>query len=250
MMFGILRVSTPNRDDAMLLDFFGGVLLTAAVVFNVNAIVSAIAIGRAAKLVLTAVAGLWIGLQVSLAMAGAFTSQFAATFPLIGLMVAAPIAAVAIAAAASPSARSVLLELSMPMLVGLNAGRIFGAFFLFLAADGRLGGPFPQSAGWGDIITGAVALPLAFYAMRPWARSAVFWWNVFGIADLIVAVTLGTLSFNGFVLQAIEAGAGSDAVQRLPWSLIPTVLVPFYLITHGIIFAQLRRERLVGSISS
>jgi len=28
-------------------------------------------------------------------------------------------------------------------------------------------------------------------------------------------------------------------VQVLPWSLIPTVLVPMYLIVHGIIFAKL-----------
>jgi hypothetical protein len=27
----------------------------------------------------------------------------------------------------------------------------------------------------------------------------------------------------------------------LPWSNIPTLLVPFYLITHGVIFAQLAR---------
>jgi hypothetical protein len=30
-------------------------------------------------------------------------------------------------------------------------------------------------------------------------------------------------------------------VQGLPWSFIPTVLVPFYLIVHGILFVQLRR---------
>jgi hypothetical protein len=27
----------------------------------------------------------------------------------------------------------------------------------------------------------------------------------------------------------------------LPWSLIPTVLVPMFLIVHGVIFAQLAR---------
>lgn len=224
----------------MFLDFIGGTLLTAAIVVNVVAFMGALNIGRAAKLAITAVAGLWIGLQTALAAAGAFTSAFAATFPLIGVMVATPVVVVAIAAALSPSVRSVLLELPISLLVGLNAGRVFGAFFLFLAADGRLGGPFPQSAGWGDVITGAAAVPLAFYAMRPAARSAVFGWNVFGAADLIAAIVLGTLSFNGSFVQFIHAGAGSDAVALLPWSLIPTVLVPFYLITHGIVFAQLK----------
>jgi hypothetical protein len=37
-----------------------------------------------------------------------------------------------------------------PLLIGLNAGRVFGVFFLLLAATGRMGGPFPFSAGWGE----------------------------------------------------------------------------------------------------
>jgi hypothetical protein len=48
-------------------------------------------------------------------------------------------------------------------------------------------------------------------------------------------VTFGTLSSEGFVMQIFTGGSGSIAVQHMPWLLIPTVLVPFYLITHGII---------------
>ncbi len=33
---------------------------------------------------------------------------------------------------------------------------------------------------------------------------------------------------------------GPAAMQQLPWALIPTVLVPYWLVAHGIIFAQLR----------
>ncbi len=32
---------------------------------------------------------------------------------------------------------------------------------------------------------------------------------------------------------------GSEAMWSLPWSNIPTLLVPFYLVTHGIIYAKL-----------
>ena len=39
---------------------------------------------------------------------------------------------------------------------------------------------------------------------------------------------------------------GSQAMQYLPLSLVPTVLVPFYLLTHAIVVAQLRvRSRAV-----
>jgi hypothetical protein len=227
----------------MLLDFFGGVFLTAAMVVNVNALVSTLQISRSAKLLGAALVGLWIGTQVSLATAGAFGSDFALVFPLIGLMVALPVLAVAAGAWSSPGFREALMALPMPMLVGLNVSRVFGVFFLLLLAEGRMGGPFPFSAGWGDVITGLVALPLAILAARRLIGPNSIWvWNAFGALDLVAAIVLGTISFNGGLGQLLFTGPGSNAIQFLPWSMIPTVLVPFYLIVHGVIFAQLRRE--------
>jgi hypothetical protein len=40
---------------------------------------------------------------------------------------------------------------------------------------------------------------------------------------------------------SIAAAAGSAAMQQLPWSFVPTVLVPFWLTLHAIIWVQLRR---------
>jgi hypothetical protein len=110
-----------------------------------------------------------------------------------------------------------------------------------LAWADRLGGPFPQSAGWGDVITGVLAVAVVRLAAQGSASDdrAIWIWNAFGALDLFAAITLGVMSANGSPLQLIHAGAGSAAVQMLPWSLIPTVLVPFYLITHGIILSQL-----------
>ena len=118
-------------------------------------------------------------------------------YPLIGVMFGFPLIAAALLAALSPAARKAMLGAPLPLLVGLNTFRVFGLFFLLLEGGGRLGGPFPFSAGWGDIITGVLAVPAA--------------------------------------------------MQHLPWSLIPTVLVPFYLIFHGIIFAQLRARSAAGT---
>jgi hypothetical protein len=227
----------------MFLDFVGGIVLTAVIVVNVNAVVSTLDVSRGTRLALAAIIGLWVGLQVSLATAGVFASQML-VFPAIGIMVVLPVLTMAAAAAISPAVRAKALALPTPLLIGLNFSRVLGVFFLLLAAGGRLGGPFPQFAGWGDIATGFVALRLAIMAARRTVGEHQIWtWNLFGAADLLTAVTLGTLSFNGSPLQAIKAGAGSDAVLHLPWSLIPSVLVPFYLILHGIVFAQLRQRR-------
>jgi hypothetical protein len=55
------------------------------------------------------------------------------------------------------------------------------------------------------------------------------------------ALALGVMSANGSPLQVIRAGVGSQAMQMLPWSLLPTVLVPMLLIMHGVIFFRLAR---------
>ena len=160
---------------------------------------------------------------------------------LIGTVIASPLVAAAIAASLSASVRALLLEMPMPFLIGLNVWRIGGGFFLLLAAEGRLAGPFPYSAGWGDIITGALALPVAWLALRGQGKALVWGWNAFGMLDLVAALVLGITSANGSPLQIIHAGVGSAGVQVLPWSLIPTVLVPMFLVVHAVIFAQLAR---------
>ena len=124
--------------------------------------------------------------------------------------------------------------------------------FLLLALEGRLSGPFPFSAGIGDMLTGLFAIPLAFTV----AKSAIFLptsaiarWNWFGALDLVLAIFLGLTSANGAPVQLIHWGVGSQAMQELPFCLIPTVLVPFYLITHIIVAAQLAARRPVATLS-
>jgi hypothetical protein len=67
-------------------------------------------------------------------------------------------------------------------------------------------------------------------------------WNLFGIADLVLAIALGVTSAEGSPLQVFHTAPGSEAMQQLPWSFVPTVLVPLWLILHAIIWAQLRRQ--------
>jgi hypothetical protein len=219
-----------------VLNLIGTVAMTAAIAVCFVAIAATMPVQLAQRLALAAVAGAWIGFAASVAGAGGLANPAA-----IPILFVTPIATVVALASFSSAIRAVLLAMPMPVLIGLNAIRTLGTFFLVLAAAGRLGGPFPQSAGWGDIITGIFAIPLVWAVARgaPNLRGLIGAWNAFGTLDLIVAVTLGTMSANGSPLQIIHAGAGSGAVYSLPWSLIPTVLVPFFLIVHGIIFAQL-----------
>lgn len=224
-----------------MLDFIGTIVTATLMVLALNALITFMDIPRSAKLSLATVAGLWIGLSAAVASAGMLA--ISKPFPVIGIFVAVPIIA-AVVATAWPAARRAMLSVPMPLMVGLNIGRVFAVLFLLLATEGRLTGPFPWFAGWGDIITGAFALPLLWLVKDAGAKHtvAIAAWNLFGAADLVLAITLGVTSTAGSPLQLFHADPGSAAMQYLPWSFVPTVLVPFWLILHAIIWAQLRRR--------
>jgi len=120
---------------------------------------------------------------------------------------------------------------------------VFAILFLLLEMQGRLAGPFPFLAGWGDIITAIFAVPLLFVAAGERYSGAITAWNLFGAADLVLAIFLGVTSAEGSPVQLFYSLPGSEAMRHLPWSFVPTVLVPFYLIMHATIWAQVSARR-------
>jgi hypothetical protein len=226
-----------------MLDLMGTTVLTAAMAVNFNATLIAMPLSSAQKLTTAALAGLWIGLAIALATVGLYAAK-AAPVPVVGVMAGLPLIGVGLAALLDARVRKVLLTLPVTLLVGLNTIRVAtGGFMLLLALQGRLSGPFPDSAGWGDIIVGLIAIPLTLAIARNLSghRAALLGWNILGTLDLVDAVALGIASAPGSPLQIFGGTIGSTAMWSLPWSIIPTLLVPFYLITHGIIFAGLAR---------
>jgi hypothetical protein len=225
-----------------MLDLIGSIAGMMAVAINLVAFTLFLPGPLSRRLSLAAIAGAWVGLATGLGAAGLLTFSPEHPVPLVGVLFAAPLITVGALALLSPRVRSALMGIPMQVLIGLNAMRTLGALFLLLYAAGRLSGPFPFSAGLGDIITGAFAIPLALITGRSQKLPvrAITWWNAFGTLDLVTAVVLGLTSAAGSPVQLIHAGVGSEAMQYLPYCLIPTVLVPFYLITHAIVAAQLR----------
>jgi hypothetical protein len=231
-----------------MLDLIGTTVLTAAIAVNLNAAITMMPLSSARKLTTVAIAGLWIGLAIALATTGIYAAT-ATPVPVVGMMVGLPVIVVGGAALMSARVREALLALPVPLLIGLNAMRIFpGGFMVLLALQGRLSGPFPQFAGWGDIIVGLTAIPLTVAAARNLGgnRGNLLAWNILGTLDLVTAVSLGVASAPGSPLQIFGETIGSNAMWSLPWSNIPTLLVPFYLITHGIIFVKLARTSRVA----
>jgi hypothetical protein len=221
-----------------MLDFLGTVATAALIVFVIGCLLAFLDVSRQAKIVLAALLGLWVGIAAAGGAAG--WAGLTRPFPIMGLFVAAPLAA-AIVTTAWPAARKAMLGLPLPLLVGMNVGRVFAVLFLLVAAEGRMSGPFPLSAGWGDIMSGVVALPLIWLARDPRRNKTVLsLWNAFGMLDLVAALALGVMSAPDSLLQVFP-DPGSEAMTHLPLSFVPTVLVPMWMVLHAVIWAKLRR---------
>jgi len=233
-----------------MLNLIGAVVGMSVIAVNLVALTHVLSGTLARRLGLAAIVGAWVGLASGVAAAGKLAVSADTPVPLLGVLFALPLLAVGVLALRSQRVRAALLAIPLPMLIGLNSMRVLGVLFLFLVAAGRLSGPFPFFAGIGDIITGAVAIPLALSVARSGRpTSAVRSWNIFGAADLLVAVGLGITSAVGSPLQLFHTAVGSEAMQYLPYCLVPTVLVPFYLITHGIVAAQLAAVRAAPALA-
>lgn len=132
----------------------------------------------------------------------------------------------------SPTFSRIVAALPQHWLIGIQAFRILGSVWLVRYFAGQLPGLFALPAGIGDVATGLLApfVAYAWYSGKPYARSAAIAWNLFGMADLVNAVVLATLT-NG--------GAGGIV---FPLVLIPAYGVPRAFLIHSYSLIGLLRK--------
>jgi|SRR5579864_7307565 len=124
-------------------------------------------------------------------------------------------------------------------LIGLQVYRVFGSVFLVGWVNGAFPTAFALPAGLGDVLTGLLALPVAALVQsgaRGW-RTAAIAWNLFGILDLVDALTLGSLTSTG-IIPVDHA----TTIGLYPVVLIPAFAVPLSLLLHAVTLRQLRRR--------
>jgi hypothetical protein len=139
----------------------------------------------------------------------------------------------------SPTASRIIDAVPQHWLVGAQFFRVLGLVFVALWAAGRLPGQFALPAGLGDLAVGLLAPVVAWaYARHPSEHTgSVLAWNLFGIADLVVAVATGFLTApSPFQLLALDAP--NVLIDRFPLVLIPVFLVPLSIVLH---LASLRK---------
>ena len=138
--------------------------------------------------------------------------------------------------------RTFVLGADLRLVTAFQAWRFAGLDFLSLYAHGVLPGLFAFPAGLGDMAVAFAAPWMVLGLLRhpSFATSRRFvLWNILGIIDLVVAVSLGAIC-SGF-LPGLTGNVTTSSMAHLPLVFIPAYLVPLFIMLHFTALAQARR---------
>lgn len=141
------------------------------------------------------------------------------------------------------SGRRILEAVPQSWLVGLQAYRGVGSIFLVIYGFGLLPGSFALPAGFGDWAIGLAAIPLAaFYAFSQ-SRTAtrlVVLWNILGLADLAIAVSMGVA--NSPTFHFLPQHVPNTLLAAPPLVMIPMFAVPLSIVEHIASLTKLAKQ--------
>jgi hypothetical protein len=188
----------------------------------------------------------WFAVATATSIAGLYRPSSGP--PTIQYALLTPIVVGVLAFLSWPLLRRILASVPNTWLVGVQFYRVLGVIFVVLYADRHLPGIFALPAGVGDTLVGILAPFVAASVARSPEASArrVRLWNLLGIADLTIAVTLGFLS-SPSPLQMFAFDRPSGLIAMFPLSLIPVFAVPLSILLHLASLQKLRQEHRTGS---
>jgi hypothetical protein len=196
-------------------------------------------IGKVKVLTVTVVAA-WFLLALLGSLVGVFDSEPSPPIPL-GLFAVVPIVVYGVLYLASARFRDFVLALDVRVLTLAQTWRVGGIVFLILYWQSALPGVFALPAGWGDIAVGVTAPIVAWTCLQPLRRGAFLAWTLFGMLDLISAITLGVLASQTSI-GLLGGDVSTRVMGQFPLSLIPTFFVPLLFIFHLISLSRVRNE--------
>ena len=185
---------------------------------------------------------LWFAVAWSAAINGVFITG-ASPLPLLPLAIFLPLIIGAPLMLLSQRVGQVLDAMPATWLVALQLYRVFGSWALAAWLHGALPGVFALPAGIGDVLTGLFAVPAAIAVATGTAqgRRTAMIWNIFGLVDFAVAITLGMVTSPGR-FQLIVPTLPSIGAGVYPNVLTPAFVVPSSILLHALSLRQLRRR--------
>ncbi|MGY4232079.1 hypothetical protein ACVIIW_001026 [Bradyrhizobium sp. USDA 4449] len=191
---------------------------------------------------------LWATAAWTAAIDGAFRAG-ASSLPLLPAAMLLPVIVGAPVLLMSKRIGQLLDAMPATWLIALQLYRIFGSQWLAYWLGGSLPGLWALPAGTGDVLTGLFAIPAAIAVASGTAegRRAAILWNVLGLADFAVAITLGMIMSPG-PFQLIMPQGPSMAVDSFPNVLTPAFVVPSSILLHALSLRQLFRRRTAETV--
>ena len=196
------------------------------------------------KSLIVAVLSLWFLVALGGSLMGVFDSRHRPPIAL-GAAAVLPVIAFAIASLTWKGLPQFVLASNLRLLTLAQSWRIGGILFVILYSMGILPGVFALPAGWGDFMIGATApfVARAISSKEHFPKRIFVLWNVLGMLDLVMAVSLGILASAG-ALGILSGEITTEAMGKFPLSLIPTFFVPLLFILHLIALSGGRDENL------
>jgi len=185
---------------------------------------------------------LWLGLVSYLGSQGAFVGGADSPPLAIFLGLAIPLAVFFAAYFGWSAFRAFVLSADLRLVSAIQAWRWAGIGFLTLYAHGVLPGLFAFPAGLGDMAIGVTAPWMVLRLIRQPAFAAsrrYRIWNILGIVDFVVAVSMGTVC-SGFI-HGLPLKVTTSAMAQLPLILIPAYMVPLFIMLHCTALFQARQ---------
>ena len=185
---------------------------------------------------------LWSAVAWTAAINGVFRTG-ASALPLLPLTIFLPVIIGAPLLLLSKRVGQLLDVMPTAWLVALQLYRVFGSQWLAYWLRGLLPGLWALPAGTGDVLTGLFAVPAAIALATGTAegRKAAILWNIFGLADVAVAIILGMIISPG-PFQLIIPNGSSIGLSGYPNVLTPAFVVPSSILLHALSLRQLRRR--------
>jgi len=176
----------------------------------------------------------WFVIILVLISNGIFHVEDGQRSPILLIALISPIAGSYIIYRSSKTVQQFIFSIPLHWLTVIQVARIGGILFLYLMVLGILPAVFALPAGVGDFTAGILAIPASYmlWKMKKHARKMAAVATIFGIGDLVVAISIGNIS-----------SAGSSISNTL-LVLIPTFLVPLFLIAHMFTIVRLQKNKL------
>jgi hypothetical protein len=191
------------------------------------------------------VLGVWLGLVLVLGSQGAFVGRPGLPPLPIFFGLAIPLALFFGAYLGWSAFREFILDADLRLVTAVQGWRWAGLGFLSLYAHNILPGLFALPAGLGDMAIGLTApwMVLGLIRQRSFVASRRYVvWNLLGILDLTVAVSMGVIC-SGFI-RGLTLNVTTSAMAQLPLILIPAYLVPVFIMLHFTALAKARRVQM------